>query len=295
MKKFILVNIFLLGACTQNTFDSLQKRTFGVAPIDSQESDLIPEADTRTPTQLLCQRGPEITNVEERGDFQAQFALICAGGDTNQTFEELVSTAYSGEKEGPQIAVLKREIGELQTTSLILAYGIKVPEPDPTRLVAYKAHDILGTVQNNRSIMDISVDGREDFPGKKSVEKVTLTYNLKVAKGAALFDQRHAEFNTYLLSEKESDIVVSTENQMKDSPSANYFKNQSIVVGVKVSESHSVLLFLSDLVVIGRLDPERLENALIDINIEVANSFFKHFSGIPLEKEEVSELEEEPN
>ena len=70
MKKIILINIFLLGSCTQNTFDSLQKRTLNSNSVDTQDSDLIQEAEIRTPTQLLCQRGPEITNVEERGNFR---------------------------------------------------------------------------------------------------------------------------------------------------------------------------------------------------------------------------------
>ena len=172
--------------------------------------------------------------------------------------------------------MLFRSIVKLTTddnfvTNLTLVYAIKAPLANPSLFADLKPHDIFASgIREANSEMVINVESRASFPGKASVEQLVLNYDLKVAKGASIFDRRRTEFNTYLLVENNRDIAVSTEHLLDVETNVNYHQAQGLVVGLKAENNQSYLLFITDLIIKNRIQPDRMKTTLASLNLSVA-------------------------
>ena len=226
--------------------------------------------------EMICQQGPRITNLVKKSDFSTVFSSICGSSETNTVYDDLIKSAYNGEGE-PKVSIISSSSDEMLTTEIILAYALNVPMKDPSRFADYKTHDIFASgVNSEKSKMKIDVLKRTDFPGRRSIEAVELEYNILVAEGASIYDKRKTEFNTYLLKEDYRDVVLSTEHLTDARTNKYYHKTDGLTIGVKSDDGRTNLIFLNKLVIKERIDPSRVQQALIELNATVAKKIFEH-------------------
>ena len=130
--------------------------------------------------------------------------------------------------------------------------------------------------------MIIEVEKREEFPGRKSIEAISLKYDIKSAKGAGIYDIRTTEFNTYLLQENNREIVLSTEHLTDAESNSYYHLTDGLTIASKTEDGRSNVVFISNLIIKGRIDPSRIQEALTRLNEQVAVMTFDHVAASPL-------------
>ncbi len=243
---------------------------------DKDKRPLATTVDGRPAEEVLCQEGPRIIELVKKGDFSEQFKLICENGSTNQTFADIIDTAYEGTGEAT-IHILKNSTSGLYVTNLAFAYALKIPLEDPSQFADYKVHNIFATgITTDTSNLVIDVESREEFPGRRSIESIVLNYDLKTADGAAIYDKRITEFNTYLLVEDNRDVVVSTELLVDVETNPNYHLANGLTIGVTGGNGYTYIIFVTDLLVKDRIDPARMERALTDLNRKIPSQIYEH-------------------
>jgi hypothetical protein len=226
--------------------------------------------DQRSVEQVLCEEGPKVTAAAKKSDFGPQFALICNGSYTNAAFKEAISSAYTGTGV-PTVKILKMTSDANFVTEMVLIYAIKAPLENPSLFADLKPHDIFASgIKDSNSELYINVESRQSFPGRASVEQIVLNYDLRLASGASIHDTRRTEFNTYLLVENNRDIAVSTEHLLDAATNDYYHSAQGLTIGIKAEGGQSYLVFVSDLVIKNRIDPDRMKLSLSNINSAVA-------------------------
>lgn len=235
-----------------------------------------PLVDNRTITEVLCQEGPKVIAKNSKGDFQKEFGIICANGNTNEAFKTMLASAYDGTGE-PKVTTITNSSDENFVTNLVLGYALKLPIDDPSQFADYRAHNIFAAgIKGGNSEMKIDVESRQSFPGKASVEQVILKYNLMNAEGAGIFDTRRTEFNTYLLLENTRDVVVSTEVLLDEATNEQYHLANAMNIGVKDSKGSTYVVFLINLVIKNRIDPARMQKTMTILNTQVAKMVQAH-------------------
>jgi hypothetical protein len=153
---------------------------------------------TRSVEEVLCQEGPKVIGLANEVDFSGQFKLVCDGPSTNAFFKKVITSSYEGSGT-PEIFISKEKTYDQYVTNLGLAFALKVPLENPSLFADLGAHDIFANgIKQDNSELIIDVATREPFPGKRSIEAVTLDYNLTSANGAGIYDKRTTEFNTYI-------------------------------------------------------------------------------------------------
>jgi hypothetical protein len=226
--------------------------------------------DNRGAEQVLCEEGPRVLGNAKKADFSGEFKLICEGSDTSQAFKRAVTNAYTGTGT-PEVEVLKLETGENFVTELSLIFAIKAPLENPSLFADLKPHDIFASgIKEGNSELFIKVESRQSFPGKASVEQIVLNYDLKLAAGASIHDIRRTEFNTYLLVENNRDIAVSSEHLLDADTNEYYHKAQGLTIGVKGEAGQSYMVFVTNLVIKNRIEPERMKVTMTNLNVAVA-------------------------
>jgi hypothetical protein len=265
-------SLLVLAACTP------KPSKFGGGAIESQTSAaekvivgpvVETKIDNRGAEQVLCEEGPKVLANAKKGDFSADFKLICEGSETTQAFKRAITNAYTGTGT-PQVEVLKLETNDQFVSEMSLIFAIKAPLLNPALFADLKPHDILASgIKETGSELFVKVESRKPFPGRGSVEQVVLNYDLTVANGASVYDTRRTEFNTYLLVENNRDIVVSSEYLLDAETNDYYHKAQGLTVGVKAEGGQSYLVFVNNLVIKNRIDPERLKTTLTNLNAGV--------------------------
>ncbi|MFW7378813.1 MAG: hypothetical protein ACOH5I_08405 [Oligoflexus sp.] len=272
---FLIFAIALVSiSCSKKEFNNKDVERSSVdnaEPVDNSEDSIVetPEVDNRSLEEVLCQEGPELTLSATKVDFKEQFAIVCNGETTNEFFASLLQNAYQGEGT-PKIEMVRSSISELFVANLAFAYAIKVNLADPSTFSDLEAHNIFAEgIEKDNSALLINVASRESFPGRASVEKVILDYNLSIAKGAAIHDVRQTEFNNYILKEDLRDVTVSTEHLLSENHDY-YHSANGLTIGLKAENGQSYLIFVNEFIIKNRIDPKRLENTLISLNEQVA-------------------------
>jgi hypothetical protein len=228
------------------------------------------QIDDRTIEEVLCQEGPKIIGAAKEVDFSQQFQLVCEQGTTNAFFKEVIQSAYQGEGE-PKLFIPNLATNEQYVTNLTLAYALKVPLENPSMFADLRAHDIFAEgIDQDSSNLVINVESRKPFPGKRSIETVTLNYDLTSANGAGIYDKRTTEFDTYILIEDNQDITVSTEHLINAEQNEHYHLANGLTIGIKDGQGQSYLMFITDLVIKNRIDPMRMEVTMQALNLKVA-------------------------
>lgn len=241
------------------------------------EPSVLTKVNGQPVEDVLCQLGPKILALVDKGDFTDQFALICDNNTTtNEAFKDMIRTAYDGTGD-PKIHLLKNTTGDLYVTDIAFGYALKIPLINPSLFADYQAHDIFAEgIVTDTSKLIIDVESRETFPGRKSLESVVLNYDLKVAKGASIFDKRKTEFNTYLLVEENRDVVVSTEYLLDAETNPNYHIANGLTIGLTAGSGETYMVFVTNLVVKNRIDPKRVEEALLDLAGQIPDMLYQH-------------------
>lgn len=261
--------LMILAACGSKGFQGKSAEQAAGSKVDGSNANpiTIPVlVDGRKVEDILCTDGPTTMASLNKVDFSEQFAAICTNGKTNALFGQLLANAYSGSGE-PQPQVIKKKVGELYVTDISLAYALKVPLENPTLFADLKPHDVFSKgIAENNSNLTIKVTGRTPFPGKRSVEQVLLDYNLTNADGAGIYDKRKTEFNTYPLIENNRDITISAENLLEAESNDSYHQAQGLMIGIRAGDGSSYLIFVNQLVVKNRIDPDRMERTLLSLN-----------------------------
>ncbi len=244
---------------TTTAIDELEEAPPAI-PIVTAAPDLRP-IETR-----LCEDGPKLFNLVEKPNLGQTFSLVCDGGVPTPLYRSLITSAFEGSGT-PAVKLVSYEVGALFVTKLVVGFALKIPLNEPSKFYELKAHDILASgIQLNNSEIVAKVEDRQIFPGRRSVEEVLLNYSLNKSEGGGLFDRRRTAFNTYLLNEKKTDIVVSTEELLDAETNANYHDYRGLLIGVKSGEDSTYLVFINDYTIKNRLDPERLKRTLLALS-----------------------------
>lgn len=275
--KFIIAgSLILLNACSPQggKFDGA-KVDSTTAAANGQEGATAPvipvSIDNRSIEQVLCEEGPKVTTAAKKADFSDEFKLVCSGSSTTPAFKEAIIQAYTGTGT-PQVKVLKMTTDANFVTEMALIFAIKAPLENPSLFADLKPHDIFAAgIKEGSSELYIKVESRQAFPGKASVEQIVLNYDLRFANGASIHDTRRTEFNTYLLIENNRDIAVSTEHLLDAETNEYYHKAQGLTIGLKAESGQSYMVFVSNLVIKNRIDPDRMRVTLSSLNSAVAN------------------------
>jgi hypothetical protein len=268
-------SLLILGACTPkgNKFDgSKVDSQTGAAGVQVIEGPVIStQIDSRGAEQVLCEETPRVLQNAKKADFSSELSLVCEGKETSQAFKRAITNAYDGTGT-PQVETIKAVTNpENFVTELSLIFAIKAPLENPSLFADLKPHDIFAAgIKEAGSELYIKVDSRQSFPGKASVEQIVLSYDLKLANGASIHDTRRTEFNTYLLVENNRDIAVSSEHLLDAETNEYYHKAQGLTIGIKADGGQSYMVFVSNLVIKNRIDPERMKVTLNNLNIAVA-------------------------
>jgi hypothetical protein len=270
----IVGSLLVLGACTPKggKFDgSKVDSTSGGAAKVIEGPVIETKIDNRGAEQVLCEETPRVLKNAKKADFSSELALVCEGSDTSQGFKRAITNAYTGTGT-PQVEILKFETNpENFVTEISLIFAIKAPLENPSLFADLKPHDVFASgVKEAGSELMIKVDSRQTFPGKASVEQIQLSYDLKLASGASIYDTRRTEFNTYLLVENNRDIAVSSEHLLDAETNEYYHKAQGLTIGIKADAGNSYMVFVSNMVIKNRIDPERMKVTLTNLNIAVA-------------------------
>jgi|GEM_PF-6329991 len=282
---YIAIGLSLLtitASCAKKSFDGAKPAASTTASDASaataaSNGTLPTLIDNRVAEEVLCQDGPKVISAANKDDFSGLFKLICEGNTTTPLFKDLIAKAYKGGEPVPQ--VYRMDVGDLYITTLGVAYAIKASLPNPSLFAELKPHDIFASgIKEANSELVIKVEGRENFPGKRAVEKVTLNYDLRNANGAGIFDQRRTEFNTYLLVEGNRDITVSTEHLLDAEKNRNYHTARGLTIGVKGEEGQTYFLFVTELVIKNQIDPPRMKQTITELNRGVMKLLYNHIN-----------------
>lgn len=272
---YILVSsLVVLGACTPKggKFDGAKVESGNAGAAGQVIAGPVIETkiDNRGAEQVLCEETPKVLGNAKKADFSSEIKLICEGSETSQAFKRAITNAYTGTGT-PQVEVLKLSSNENFVTEMSLIFAIKAPLENPSLFADLKPHDIFAAgIKEAGSELFIKVESRQSFPGKASVEQIVLNYDLKLAQGASIFDTRRTEFNTYLLVENNRDIAVSSEHLLDADTNEYYHKAQGLTIGIKADAGQSYMVFVSNLVIKNRIEPERMKVTLTNLNIGVA-------------------------
>jgi len=96
------------------------------------------------------------------------------------------------------------------------------------------------------------------------------------AYGASIHDIRRTEFNTYLLVEGSRDIAVSSEHLLDVEANEYYHKAQGLTIGIKAEGGQSYMVFVTNLVIKNRIEPERMKVTMTNLNTAVAKMLSQH-------------------
>lgn len=253
-----------------------QGSTGGPAPADKP---IVPATVGDRPIEtVLCQDGYKLLKLIEKTSMNEDFGLACAADRTTTLFQELITKAYTGSGE-PNVKLVQFKIGDLFVTRMIVAYAMKVPLTDPSLFYSLKAHDVLasGIQEKNSEVVGI-VESRRNFPGRRSVEEILLNYSLNKSEGGGLFDKRRTEFNTYLLNETSTDVVLATEELMDAETNKTYHDYKGLLLGLKAEPGYTYLVFINDFTIKNRIDPLRLQRTLIALSQGMQKKMYTFFT-----------------
>ena len=280
----ILGSMLFLVGCTKNDEFSSQPATSESSKRVQSSGSAAENLHTqkigdRSVEDILCQEGQRIVNRYPERDLQPSFDALCLQGKTTNLLEELINNAYDGLNE-PQLKILASDSdAKTYVTNIRIAYAIRTPLSDPSLFAGLKAHDVFSAgIHAENASLTIKVTDRQAFPGQGSVERVRLHYNLTNANGAGIFDQRSTEFNTYLLVEENRDIVLATEHLTDGDSNRYYHRASGLMVGLKTDVAESYFVFVSDLVIKNRIDPDRIAVTLEKLNLTVPKMLLEHIN-----------------
>jgi hypothetical protein len=215
---------------------------------------------------LICSQSHEVLKYTDYDDFTDLFNVICKDGAPNKNFTDILNTSATATVE-PQVRTFKLQVEpELYTTDFIYAFSVKVPVSSPLELTAYP---IFEEMSKGLKTADSEVQFKKDkeviFPGRGVVRSIEQSYSMPFAKGAALYDKRSTLTNTYLLAEGNNDINFVAEHLLGNAEFYN--ATRQLIFSFKGETPNTTyMVYLNQLVVINRFDPQRLTAAATELS-----------------------------
>lgn len=236
-----------------------------LAPADWPTALLHTTKDGKRFGNLLCERGPAIVQRAQKANLDNIFNIICVEDTPTKVLGDIFANAYGGAL-APQVQTIVYSMNDLFVTKLTYAFAIKTGLSSPAAFSGLPVFDELAKgLRTQNSLVYTRKVGEREFPGRGSVREVILEYDLPYGEGAALYDKRQTESNTYLLVEGTQDINMTVEHLLN--PEENQFYNTSngIVVGVKGEQGETYFVYVIELVLINRFDPGRVQRTVIEM------------------------------
>ncbi len=215
---------------------------------------------------LVCGRSQSVLKNTDYDDFSDIFGVICDKDVPNKTFDAILKQAYTGSSE-PQITTNRLKIGDLFVTDYIYSFAVKLPVNSPGDLAGFPIYEEVSKGLKTIDSQLMITKGKDTtFPGKGVVRSLEQHYSMPLAKGAGLYDTRTTLTNTYLLMEGSQDVNLSAEHLLNPDATEYYNATRQIVLGIKgEAPGFSYQVYITQLVVINRFDPERLVKASADL------------------------------
>ncbi|HET9238156.1 MAG TPA: hypothetical protein VFO10_12930 [Oligoflexus sp.] len=292
MKYGVSLGLMMLCACGKSSSFEGQKKEGAAAGAETSpaggnapgsapaEKPIIPiSVGDRPIEQVLCEDGFKLLKlIEKSSSLNEDFSLACTPDKTTALFQELIGKAYAGTGD-PNVKLVQFKVGDLFVTRMIVAYAMKVPLADPSMFYSLKVHDALasGIQEKNSEVVGL-VESRKNFPGRRSVEEIILNYSLNKSEGGGLFDKRRTEFNTYLLNESSTDVVLATEELLGAETNKTYHDYKGLLLGLKAEPGYTYLVFINDFTIKNRIDPLRLQRTLIALSQGMQKKMYNFFT-----------------
>lgn len=243
------------------------------SPSDDKKKDIGPsfevgEVDDREGSQLLCDEVGAFLKSVETTDYSQQIANFCGPDGPTDKFLAAFNSAYDGSGT-PQVETLEFTTNEMYVSRLKIFFAIKTSFDFPVSIFVLDPHDnVKAGYRTKDSHMEGRIDSREMWPrDNNAVQTIRSTYDLKVAKGAGIFDKRQTEANIYLLSDTRKDVAVVTERLLFAEENPFWVDQRDILVAI-AHEGATYLFGVNDLIVKNRFDPKRFKATMDDINTE---------------------------
>jgi hypothetical protein len=252
------------------------EKTVKDSTLDASQFEPLPQADWPTAllhtTQdgkrfgnLLCERGPAIIKRAQKANLDNIFNIMCIDDTPTKVLGDLFDNAYGGIGT-PRVQTIVYSMNDLFVTKLTYAFAIRSGLASPAAFSGLPVFDELAKgLRTKNSVVYTRKVGEREFPGRGSVREVILEYDLPFGEGAALYDKRQTESNTYLLVEGTQDINMTVEHLLNPEESQFYNTSNGIIVGVKGEQGETYFVYIIDLVLINRFDPGRVQRTVIEM------------------------------
>ena len=280
---FYLFVIIGLIACEQSDFKEGNKNSgLSQEPYSDAFSRKAETAAAPLPLkQLACSEGLQRANASGKTDFKELFEIVCKGKQPNARFDQLISSPYNGIGDPVVETVLNEPSNEV--TRMLFAFSVAIKNPNPANVGAQTIQEYFGDgINEGNSELTIDIENKVNFPGGGSSRTIVLNYDLINANGAGIFDQRRTEVNNYLLDERVHDITLTTEYLLDASENPFYASSKSIAFTMQNEKGDgSIIVFISEMTMLNRIDPERMIVTMRDLNIGSARVLAQELNGAP--------------
>ena len=268
-----------------NTSTSIQAQT---NELEKYPEIQPPPQDFRPREQVICEDTIKIIEKAAVANFREEVAYICNGSNFTEAMKIAIQDAYNGNNE-IKIQNLHFKADSLLTTDMVTLYALTLPIPDPTHLTPLRLHDALekpngiastDTDKSKNSVMFVDVTDRQKFPeqNRLSVESLKLTYDLKRATGASLYDKRTTEINNYGYAQisARNDIALASEHLLNPENNVFYHDAKGLMIAMTTSETSTVVVFLSRNIVKNRPDPARIASTTLAITKDTITTLYDY-------------------
>lgn len=238
----------------------------------------VPDADSRPPAEMFCDEIESyLKSVEPDKDYTQQIAVFCDESGPTERFLGAFDWAYDGTGT-PKLENLDFTTNEMYVSRLRVFYSLQVPIDYPISVFVLNPYEHIHNGYNLKdSRLEGRVDNRIDWPkDNNAVQTLRTTYDLKVAKGAGIYDLRQTEANIYMLSSTRRDVAVVTENLLDAEKNPFWVDQRDILAVISLDGKTTYLIGIMDLIVENRFDANRFKLAIDDLNVEAVRQIHHH-------------------
>lgn len=227
------------------------------------------DPDQRAPEQLLCDEVASFLKNVEPVDYTEQIAIFCGPDGPTEVFRDVFNWAYDGNGT-PEVKTLKNVTSENYVNHLTSLYALKAPLDFPVSIFVLNPHDAFTNgIRTQDSFISYKLDSRVTWPRENNaVQTLRQSYNLQLAKNAAVYDPRVTESNIYLLSDTRRDVAIMTE-RLIDAENSNYWVDQKdLYIIISLDGKSTYIMSGGDYITKNRFDIERQMQAMNETTAE---------------------------
>jgi len=245
------------------------------APEDDWPRPLQNKINDKSFGHLLCESGPQAVAKSAKANLDNVFKVACNKNSPTKMLAQLFSSAYSGSNE-PAVKTIYFNVNDYFITHFTYGYAVKAKLSSPAKFSGLPIYDTLGKgVSSGDSRVYIRKTSERSFPGRGVVTEINLDYDLPYAEGSALYDKRSTQMNTYLLNEATQDINITVEHLLNPESNKIYHTSNSLIIGVKGDQGETYLVYIVELILTNRFDPNRVQRTLSELAKRVQETVYQ--------------------